>query len=97
MIIRCSLAGKASFRLEKDRMIENVPQWPYYLYRSDLKRSLLDGRDYVPYGIEGVSQEESGILTHGRTQRNKLYIQIGCKRFVGENRRRLITWAKRGV
>lgn len=98
MRIRASQAGENSFRLEADRLIENHSQ-PYFLLRKNLKTALKLNRDTVRYNLvfNGDSQANIlGDLSQGKTQRGKKYIQIGCIRFVGDNRTKLIRWAKSG-
>jgi hypothetical protein len=97
MIVRTSRAGETSFSLSADRMVENNIT-PYWLYRSDL-RNALESKSHdvsVAVGWCGGYPINRYRISEGVTQRNKKFIQIGCKRFVGENRRRLIAWAKKG-
>jgi|SRR5208282_348071 len=103
MIVRTSRAREFSFELLEDKMIENDPKFPYSLLRVDLKYALqryavnpgskVTEVAYSFYIVFGVVNE-AAKLTQGKTQRGKKYIQIGCKRFVGVNRTRLIKWAK---
>jgi hypothetical protein len=98
MIIRTSKAGVPSFSLLKDMLRENDIQ-PYFTWRMSLKEALKRKYSGVFYGIIDSSgklhfNESRAVLKQGKTQRGKLYIQIGCKRFVGVNRRKLIAWAK---
>jgi hypothetical protein len=104
MIIRTSKAGVPSFSLLKDMVRENggiqLYFTPYFTWRTSLKEALERKYSGVSYGvIDDFSgklyfNESKAILKQGKTQRGKLYIQIGCKRFVGVNRRKLIAWAK---
>lgn len=98
MIIRTSKAKEPSFILGSDEMVENNLK-PYRLYRSVLKQQLKNKQSRISYFIRSFFKDDYeykffGRLTQGETQRGKKYIQIGCKRFVGENRRKLIAWAK---
>jgi hypothetical protein len=95
MIIRTSNEGQPSFRLEKNKLIENDAV-PYFLERKILKRALTTKATHIVVWITGDLGKADSIygIHQGKTQRGKKYIQIGCKRFVGENRRKLIAWAK---
>jgi hypothetical protein len=96
MIVRTSKAKEPSFNLGSGWMIESDRR-PYFLRRSDLKRALTVKE--VTHILVGVGEfSTDGLLTpyritQGKTQRNKKFISIGCKRFVGEQRRKLIHWA----
>lgn len=102
MIIRTSKAEEPSFTLAPDRLIENDWWHPYALSRTNLKVALERNSPSITYyAIWNKSDLNanpiySGDVSHGKTQRGKKFIQIGCKRFVGENRRKLIAWAKNG-
>jgi hypothetical protein len=99
MIIRTSEARQPAFTLKKDVMIERDPK-PYMLLRSDLKLALELHSWYVPYfwiNLFGVKYGPvHGHISEGKTERGEKFIQIGCKRFVGVNRLKLILWAKSG-
>ena len=96
-VVKTSKAGEPSFTLGIDIMKENDDAIPYYIFRSELKRALEKGETvtriiYNAY-LWGSEQEFKSRLTQGKTQRGKKFLQIGCKRFVGVNRTRLIRWA----
>jgi len=96
MIIRTSEAEQASFSLNEIQMVEQDRQ-PYFLDRFTLKVALENKSNSICYQMrhrDYDSQMFFGNLTQGKTQRGKKFIQIGCKRFVGINRTRLIRWAK---
>lgn len=97
MIVRTSKAKDPSFKLGSGWMIES-DRLPYFLRRSDLKRALtFKGVTSILVGVGEFG--DYGLITpyritQGKTQRNKKFISIGCKRFIGEQRRKLIAWAK---
>ena len=98
-VVRTTKAGEPSFTLGIDIMKENDAYIPYYLFRSDLKEALEEydsrlHRDVNYYSdFFGITRKWNALLKQGKTQRGKKFLQIGCKRFVGENRTRLIRWA----
>jgi hypothetical protein len=103
MIVKTSKSREYSFRLLKDRMVENDPTYPYVLFRLELKYALQRHAVNPKTEVNRVKYFVSintlvlygwGELTQGKTQRGKKYIQIGCKRFVGVNRTELIKWAE---
>lgn len=105
MIVKTARAREYSYDLLKDRMVERCPCFRYVLYRRDLKVILHAVTEepnahiavYIEPPLTAFSQEVDITLfgvKQGKTQRGKKFIQIGCKRFVGENRRKLIAWAK---
>lgn len=97
MIVRTSLASDPNFNLLTDRMVERATYSSrYMLLRSDLKLALEIGAAAVKYYITTSSAPLSGWVIQGKTQRNKKFISIGCMRFVGENRTKIIRWAKSG-
>lgn len=86
------------FTLDSDVMKERTDWKPYYLYRSSLKQAIVSNLAHVLYfttseSLLGGDWSAAGHISHGVTQRKKKYIDIGCMRFVGENRTRLIRWA----
>lgn len=94
--VRSSKAGVPSFALGTEKMVER-DSIPYILFRRDLQKALHSEKvpRRVPVYIRNVDHLPAEFLvTQGTTQRGKKFIQIGCKRFVGENRRVLIQWAK---
>lgn len=103
MNVRTSRAHEASYDLLANQMVERNPVWRYYLNRLDLKTILPvvteECNAHISVGLtmnKGVYDDGDLALmpvTQGKTQRGKKFIQIGCKRFVGENRRKLIAWA----
>ena len=96
---RTVISINTRFRLEKDRMIETNDSRPYWLWRQDLKASLENKSSTVNYFIPEVSTmmgshiQRQASIVYGTSQR-KLFIQIGCMRFVGKNRQTLLHWAK---
>lgn len=66
------------------------------MLRRDLRFALINKQRTVHYSRLGQASETRtlGWIGHGVTQRHKKYISIGCMRFVGENRTKLIRWAK---
>jgi hypothetical protein len=95
MIVKTSEAGRPGYNLLKDEMVERCEIWPYYLRREDLKRALETKATYIRYYFSGnLAMIWLGEIKQGRTQRHKKFISIGCERFVGENRTKLIRWAK---
>jgi hypothetical protein len=110
MIVRTAKAKEPSFDLLEDRMIERCVGGKYFLARTNLKTALLTiqkesyNGSYVTVevgvsytGLESTYRIEhcaNFVINEGGTQRGKKFIQIGCKRFVGEQRRKLIAWAK---
>jgi len=92
-VIRTSVAGDPSFTLGIDIMKENDPT-PFYLKRSSLRLALNLHATEVLYHVRTIRRW--GWITQGESQRKKKFIQIGCKRFVGVNRTRLIRWARSG-
>src|SRR5579863_1361812 len=96
MIIRTSKAGENSFKLQSDRMTERDSR-PYYIFRSDLRAALFDikseKRELINVGVGTGPVYLKFTVQEGKTQRGKKFIQIGCKRFIGVNRTRLIRWA----
>lgn len=97
MIIRTSNQYECSFTLLRDKMIERDPFRPFFLLREDLKDVLEQGLpNHVAYQMTEslLKSVFMGRVIEGTTQRGKKFIQIGCKRFVGVNRTRLIRWAK---
>jgi hypothetical protein len=103
VIIRTARAREASFSLLEDKMVERCWGLRYYLNRKDLKKVLpvVSSKScaYIAVGLL-VWGETGGYIfamfrvVDGKTQRGKKFIRIGCKHFVGENRRKLIAWAK---
>lgn len=72
----------------------------YVLLRKDLKEALPEnGKVYYGF-LESYEANGRGVLSLGKflqqgtTQRHKKYLQIGCMRFVGNERTKLIRWAK---
>jgi len=100
IVIKTSIAGAHSFTLGIDIIKENDSFMPYYLYRSALKKALQNyvklKYNQVPYHAVILECERTynAHLSEGKTRSGKKFIQIGCKRFVGVNRTRLIRWAK---
>lgn len=94
MIIRT--ADGFRFTLEKDQIVERTDLHPYRMSRSVLQKALSTNAPVVTYQLEITDYALSyeGYIEHGVTQRKKKFISIGCMRFVGVNRARLIRWAK---
>lgn len=98
-IMQVRASNGRRFFLQKDRMGEDKKQKTgYFLFRADLKRALKSGHT-VAYGfadllIQGFPPALEKYPTEGVTQRNKKYISIGCMRFVGQERIKLLKWAK---
>lgn len=49
----------------------------------------------LPYEDTRFTYRLYGSIEYGVTQRHKKFIEIGCMRFVGNERRKLISWAKK--
>jgi hypothetical protein len=98
MIVRTSRAGENSFTLLEAEMRENDGEsWQLYtMLRSDLRFALKNKRTRVAYSLTHWPELLHGWLVQGVTQRRKKFISIGCMKFVGENRKKLIKWAKGG-
>jgi hypothetical protein len=97
MIVKTAKAREHSFELKNRMMVERGSKCPWYLLRQDLGRALAQRLNGVFIGViyDGtLSGRDEYDLTQGKSQRGKKFIQIGCKRFVGVNRTRLIRWAK---
>lgn len=100
-VIRTSRVGERSYTLDAYTMKENASTYPYYLFRYELKRALIDSKNFslltarviYLYDYNGETRQLRATLSQGKTQRGKKFLQIGCKRFIGENRTRLIRWA----
>lgn len=98
--IRCAKAGEASFKLTKDSIIENDPDSAWIMSRQALKEALINEQTLVRVHLLQRKLKDRLLgpaffrIDEGNTQRGKKFIQIGCKRFVGVNRRALIQWAK---
>lgn len=104
--IRTSRAGEPGFKLGKKYLIENEPSKgvSYWYARRDDLNAGLHANNFCSIAVflgryGELPNEETDevclfVIEHGVTQRNKKFVQIGCKRFVGENRRKLIAWAK---
>lgn len=101
MIVRTSQVGDSSFDLLSERMVERTKAYSrkYFLLRSDLRTTLRENLHIVEYFLNADFSRTgrlTGYVRQGKTQRNKKFISIGCMRFVGENRKKLIRWAKSG-
>lgn len=102
MIIKTSKAREASFKLLKDMMVEqpNVEGRRWFLWRLTLKNALNHPDAKMQVGVAEASGEPVPdydcyySVIQGKTLRGKRFIEIGCKRFVGINRTKLIRWAK---
>jgi hypothetical protein len=99
MIIKTSSVKENSYTLGVYIMKENASWAPYFVYRSDLRHALKNDTGFVDYRFTDFQDKTTinkGDIQQGKTQRGKKFISIGCKRFVGVNRTRLIRWAKSG-
>jgi hypothetical protein len=101
MIIRTSEANVPSFELREKFLVERH-FIPWYLLRIDLKTAIEKGTTNIVAGLAAKTGQPSVLedsftifgISQGVTQRKKKFIRIGCKRFVGKSRERLIRWAK---
>ena len=99
-IMQVRASNGTRFFLEENRMVESNKKGKskYMLVRQDFKDALeFGGR--VPYGFEDLYEETKTMTLEkvpieGATQRNKKFISIGCMRFVGKERIKLLKWAK---
>ena len=95
------------FNLLKNKMIERDQYWNrvYFLFREALILALREKNKSVIAGI--WEKSSNGALPSseysvkypiqiGESQRHKLFFQIGCMRFVGKERQKLLRWAKNG-
>lgn len=95
MIVRTSEAGAPGFNLLENDMVERSKR-PYALLRKDLRACLKYRVRRINYTLADWPYVLHAWIEHGKSQRNKKFIGIGCMRFVGENRTKLIKWAKGG-
>ena len=91
------------FQLRDSRMVQTNTKDPYYAYRHSIREALETKNSRVQYfWTNGDPESETyllgeayGWLFQGVTQRNKKFLSIGCMRFVGKERIKLIKWAKK--
>lgn len=103
MIIRTSRGVRFDLlkRTMRERSANGCHRW--FLYRADLKEALAENSEYAAVGLTNMKGKEEptgryGLgefpLVQGGTQRHKRFLRIGCMRFVGKERQKLIRWAK---
>lgn len=87
------------FKLGDGRMIETKVLNPFYAYRTSIRNAIEVGPStgVVTYFWRmengGGIHEARGWVGIG-TVRNKKFVSIGCMRFVGKERIKLLKWAK---
>lgn len=103
MFVRTSNPRTAGYKLQKEMMVEFRPKdsvYRWYLKRSDLRFALRTKAENIsvfvltPDNLPVTDFPHTFEIRQGITQRHKRYIEIGCKRFVGVNRTRILRWAK---
>lgn len=85
------------FKLGNERMIETLVVNPFYAYRTSVRNAIEVGPStgVVPYfwRVDFTLHSARGWVGVG-TVRNKKFVSIGCMRFVGKERIKLLKWAK---
>ena len=99
----------SAFNLLKDKMLERGPDFlHWFAWRSTVKQALDEDALYMKVGlatiIKGVfcellhhygSNDFSFVqATEGATEHNRKYLRIGCMRFTGRERVKLIRWTR---
>lgn len=97
------------FELLKDKILEKSGcYWLWFLSRKELADILQKKPLMVQVHLLDRTTKEDVVIPlssdedwkycfgSGMTQRRKLFFEIGCIRFVGKERQKLIRWAKTG-